>query len=34
MEMTLIRESRANDPAIGYNLLPRFRSAERPAEQR
>ena len=26
-EIELIRETRANDPAIGYNLLPRFRPA-------
>jgi hypothetical protein len=25
MEVKLIREHRANDPAIGYNLTPRFR---------
>ena len=25
MEMKLIRETRANDPAIGYNKLPRHR---------
>jgi hypothetical protein len=27
MEIKLIREHRANDPAIGYNLTPRFRPA-------
>jgi hypothetical protein len=28
MEMKLIREHRANDPTIGYNLTPRFRPTE------
>lgn len=27
MEIKLIRETRANDPAVGYNLVPRFRQA-------
>ncbi len=26
-EIALIREHRANDPAVGYNLTPRFRPA-------
>jgi hypothetical protein len=26
MEIKLIGEHRANDPAIGYNLMPRFKS--------
>jgi hypothetical protein len=24
MEINLIREARANDPAVGYNLTPRW----------
>ncbi|KUH98036.1 hypothetical protein AU190_22285 [Mycolicibacterium acapulense] len=30
MEIKLIRETGANDPAIGYNLWPRWRDANTP----
>jgi hypothetical protein len=33
MENKLIRETRANDPAVGYNLTPRFKPPLLDAEQ-
>jgi hypothetical protein len=30
MEIKLIRETGANNPAVGYNLLPRWRDADTP----